>query len=47
MEAIDDFPVDDRRETGDIDQFNPELIPLLRNSYQGWFEVFSYIFFPC
>lgn len=40
MEAIDDFsfPIDDPRETGDIDQFNPELIPLLRNSYLGWFE---------
>lgn len=37
MEAIDDFPfpVDDPRETGDIDQFNPELIPLLWNSYLG------------
>ncbi|XP_029703620.1 integrin alpha-6-like [Takifugu rubripes] len=38
MEAIDDFPfpIDDPRETGDIDHFNPELIPLLRNSYLGF-----------
>ncbi|TWW54402.1 Integrin alpha-6 VLA-6 [Takifugu flavidus] len=38
MEAIDDFPfpIDDPRETRDIDHFNPELIPLLRNSYLGF-----------
>lgn len=46
MEIIDDFPfpIDDPRETGDIDHFNPELIPLLRNSYLGWFEFWSYSF---
>lgn len=44
MEAIDDFPfpIDGPRETGDNDHCNPELIPLLRNSYLGWFEFWSY-----
>lgn len=46
MEAVDDFqfPIDDPRETGDIDHFKSEFIPLLRNSYLGWFEFWSYSF---
>lgn len=46
MEAVDNlqYPVDDPRETGDIDHFNHTLIPLQRNSYLGWFEFWSYSF---
>lgn len=41
MEAIDDYPypINDPQETGDIDQFDQTLIPLLRNSYPGQFEL--------
>lgn len=48
MEAIEDFPfpIDDPRETGNLDQFNPELIPLQGNSYLGRFEFCSDSFFP-
>lgn len=40
MEDIDNYPypINDPRETGDIDQFDETLIPLLRNSYLGPFE---------
>lgn len=31
------FSSEESRETGDIEQFNPELIPLQRNSYLGQF----------
>ncbi|XP_070692438.1 integrin alpha-6-like [Pempheris klunzingeri] len=38
MEPLDnlDFSSEDPRETGDIDQFNPKLIPLQRDSYLGF-----------
>ncbi|XP_061580836.1 integrin alpha-6-like [Cololabis saira] len=38
MEVLDDlmWSSDDPREAGDIEQFNQELIPLLRNSYLGF-----------
>lgn len=39
MDFLDNLDIssEDPRETGDIDQFNPELIPLQRNSYLGQF----------
>ncbi|KAM6923822.1 integrin alpha-6-like [Xenentodon cancila] len=38
MEVLDNLNVtsDDPRETGDIDEFNQKLIPLVRNSYLGF-----------
>ncbi|XP_078145154.1 integrin alpha-6-like [Centroberyx gerrardi] len=38
MEPLDNLAVssEEARETGDIDQFNPRLIPLQRNSYLGF-----------
>lgn len=44
MEAIDNdpYPVNEPRETGDIDQFDQTLIPLLGNSYLGQSEFCSY-----
>lgn len=43
MEDIDNypFPMNDPRETGDIDQFDQRLIPLLSDSYLGQFEFCS------
>lgn len=37
MEPLDNlaFPSETPRETGDLDQFQPKLIPLQRNSYLG------------
>ena len=40
MDNLDIFS-EDPRETGDIDLFNPELIPLQRDSYLGQFLVRS------
>ncbi len=39
MEVLDnlDFSSEDPRETGDIEQFNPGLIPFQRTSYLGQF----------
>lgn len=41
MEPLDNLAIssEDRRETGDIDQFDPKLIPLQSNSYLGQFLV--------
>uniref|UniRef100_A0A3Q1BK90 Integrin alpha-2 domain-containing protein n=1 Tax=Amphiprion ocellaris TaxID=80972 RepID=A0A3Q1BK90_AMPOC len=38
MELLDNLDIfsEDPRETGDIDQFNPKLIPFQRNSYLGF-----------
>ncbi|KAK9518357.1 hypothetical protein VZT92_023666 [Zoarces viviparus] len=36
LDNMDIVPSADPRETGDIDQFNPKLIPLQRNSYLGF-----------
>ncbi|XP_071314514.1 integrin alpha-6-like [Trachinotus anak] len=38
LELLDNLEIlsEDPRETGDIDQFNPKLIPLQRNSYLGF-----------
>lgn len=52
MELLDNLVVlsdEEPRETGDIDQFNPKLIPLQRNSYLGQFvaqseSLYSYSF---
>lgn len=43
MEDIDNypFPMNDPRETGDIDQFDQRLIPLPSDSYLGQFEFCS------
>lgn len=43
MEPLDNMDIssEDRRETGDFDQFNRKLIPLQRNSYLGQFVVWS------
>lgn len=44
MEAIDNYPypLNDPRETGDIDQFDQTLIPLQQDSYLGQFEFCSH-----
>lgn len=45
MEPVDNLAIssEDPRETGDIDHFDPKLIPLQSNSYLGqflvWFDV--------
>lgn len=46
MEAIDNYPYPmiDPRETGDIDQFDQTLIPLLMNSYLGQSEFLLLLF---
>lgn len=53
MEPVDNLAIssEERRETGDLDQFDPKLIPLQSNSYLGqflvWFDVpknLSFIF---
>lgn len=43
MELLDnpDFSSEYSRETGDIDEFNPKLIPLQRDSYLGEFLLWS------
>lgn len=43
MELLDNLEMfsDDPRETGDIDLFKSELIPLQRDSYLGQFPVWS------
>lgn len=39
MEVLDDLDIfsEEPRETGNIDEFNPKLIPLHSNSYLGQF----------
>lgn len=46
MEDIDNYPspVSEPRETGDIDQFDQTLIPLLLNSYLGQSEFLLLLF---
>lgn len=47
MEPLDNQEISskDPCETGDIDQFNPKLIPLQRNSYLGESESFPTVNF--
>ncbi len=48
MEPLNNLDIssEDARETGDIDQFDPELIPLQRTSYLGLFQARSSFTYP-
>lgn len=44
MDPLDNhISIEDTRETGDIDQFEPKLIPLQKNSYLGQFSSLVWI----